>query len=52
MLQLPKRLGLDLPDPFAGDAELLADFLKRVVGVHPDAEAHAEDAFLAGHWGL
>ena len=27
--------------------ELLADFLQRVVGVHADAEAHAQHAFLA-----
>src|SRR3546814_19899066 len=48
MLQLPQRLGLDLADAFAGDAELLADFLQRVIGVHADADAHAQDAFLAG----
>src|SRR5581483_1604143 len=34
-------------DAFAGDAELLADFFERMVGVHADAEAHAENAFLA-----
>ena len=47
MLQLPQRLRLDLADAFAGDRELLADFLQRVVGVHAYAEAHAQDAFLA-----
>ena len=47
VLQLPQRLGLDLADAFAGDAELLADFLQRVVGVHADAEAHAQHALLA-----
>ena len=48
MLQLPQRLRLDLADAFAGDAELLADFLERVIGVHADAEADAQHAFLAG----
>ena len=47
MLQLAQRLCLDLTDTFAGDRELLADFFQRVVGVHADAEAHAEHAFFA-----
>src|SRR6266436_3392001 len=47
MLQLPQRLGLNLTDALAGHRELLADFLQGVVGVHADAEAHAQDAFLA-----
>ena len=47
MLELPQRLGLDLADTFAGHRELLADLLERVVGVHADAEAHAQHAFLA-----
>jgi hypothetical protein len=47
MLQLPQRLRLDLADAFAGNRELLADFFQRVVGVHADAEAHAQHAFLA-----
>ena len=47
MLELAQRLGLDLPDALARHRELLADFLKRVVGVHADAEAHAQNAFLA-----
>src|SRR5258708_6373710 len=46
MLQLAQRLGLDLADALAGNRELLADFLQRVVGVHADAEAHAQHAFL------
>src|SRR6478736_5323463 len=46
MLQLPQRLGLDLADALAGDAELLADLFEGVVGVHADAEAHAQDAFF------
>ena len=48
MLQLPQRLSFNLPDTLARHAELLPDFLQRVVGVHADAEAHAEDAFFAG----
>ena len=47
VLELAQGLGFDLADAFAGDAELLADFLKRVVGVHADAEAHAQDALFA-----
>src|SRR5215208_5757965 len=47
MLQLAQRLGLDLPDAFARHRELLADFLQRVVGVHPDSKAHAQHALLA-----
>src|SRR5690606_24075386 len=41
--ELAKGLGLDLADPLAGDVELLADLLQRVVGAHLDAEAHAQD---------
>ena len=47
MLQLPQRLRFDLPDTFAGHRELLADFFQRVIGVHPDAEAHPQHAFFA-----
>ena len=47
MLQLAQGLGLDLADALAGHAELLADLLQRVVGVHADAEAHAKYALLA-----
>src|SRR5690242_9669991 len=47
MLQFPERLRLDLPDALAGDRKLLADFLQRVVGVHADAETHAQHALLA-----
>ena len=47
MLQLPQRLRLDLPNALARHRELLAHFLERVVGVHADAEAHAQHAFLA-----
>src|SRR3546814_18006951 len=45
--QLSKRLGLYLADPLAGDVELLADFLAGVVGVHVDAESHAQHLGLA-----
>ena len=41
MLELTQRLGLNLADPFAGHRELLADFGKRLISAHPDAEAHA-----------
>src|SRR3546814_7444879 len=44
---LSQRLGLYLADPLAGDVELLADFLEGVVGVHVDAEAHAQHLVLA-----
>src|SRR3546814_7725402 len=40
--QLAQRLRLDLANALAGDVELLADFFQRVVGVHVDAEAHAQ----------
>ncbi len=40
LAQLAQRLGLDLPDSFARDRELLADFLERVVGLLPDPETH------------
>src|SRR5882672_7507778 len=47
MLQLPQRLGLDLADALARHRKLLADFFQRVVGIHADAEAHAQHALLA-----
>src|SRR3954470_24726554 len=47
MLELAQRLGLDLADTLARHRELLADLFQRVVGVHADAEAHAQDALLA-----
>ncbi len=46
VLEFPQRLRFDLADAFAGDRELLADFFQRVVGVHADAKAHAQHAFL------
>jgi hypothetical protein len=47
MLQLPQRLGLDLADPLARHAELLAHLLEGVVRVHADAEAHPQHPLLA-----
>src|SRR5690606_41396319 len=47
VLELPERLRLDLADTLAGDRELLANLFERVVGVHADAEAHAQNALLA-----
>src|SRR6202000_551660 len=46
--QLAQRLGFDLTNPLAGDIELLADFLEGVVGIHVDAEAHAQDLGFTG----
>src|SRR5215831_15481514 len=46
MLELPERLRLDLANALAGDRKLLADFLERVIGVHADAKAHAQDALF------
>src|SRR5207249_2629969 len=45
--ELAQRLGLYLADALAGDIELLADLLESVVGVHVDAEAHAQHLRLA-----
>src|SRR5690348_6941925 len=42
MPQLAQGLGFDLADALAGDVELLADLFQRVVGVHVNAEAHAQ----------
>src|SRR6266571_4850643 len=47
VLQLAQRLGLDLADALSRDRELLADLFQRLIGVHPDAEAHAQHALLA-----
>src|SRR5947208_16843327 len=47
VLELAQRLGLDLADALARHRELLADLFQRVVGVHADAEAHAQHALLA-----
>src|SRR5260370_7908458 len=47
MLELAQRSRLDLADAFARHRELLADLFQRVVGVHADAEAHAQHPLLA-----
>jgi hypothetical protein len=47
MRELAQNLGLDLADALAGYRELLTDLFERVVGVHADAEAHAQDRFTA-----
>src|SRR5918999_3588696 len=47
VLELAQRLGFDLANALARHRELLADLFQRVVGVHADAEAHAQHAFLA-----
>src|SRR4051794_22042475 len=47
MLELAQRLRLDLADALARDGKLLADLFQRVIGVHADAEAHAEHPLLA-----
>src|SRR5690606_35626583 len=46
MLQLAQCLGFDLADTFTGNRELLADFFQRVVGVHANAETHAQNTFF------
>src|ERR1700744_2903103 len=47
MTQLAQRLGFYLTDPLAGDIELLTHLFERVVGVHIDAETHAQHLGLA-----
>ena len=47
MLELTQGLGLDLADAFAGDAELLADFFKGMVGIHANAKAHTQHPLFA-----
>src|SRR5215471_16420650 len=51
VLELAQRLGLDLADALARHRELLADLFQRVVGIHADAEAHAQHALLARRQG-
>src|SRR5579885_90255 len=47
MAQLAQRLGFDLADALAGDREVLADFLERVLAAVLKAEAHFDNFFLA-----
>ena len=46
MAQLEQRLALDLPDPLAGDAELLTDLLQRAGPPVGQAEAQLDDRLL------
>ena len=46
MFELAQGLRLDLTNAFARHGELLADLFQRVIGVHADAEAHAQHTFL------
>src|SRR5512141_2006621 len=46
MAELAQRLGLDLPDPLAGDVERPADFFEGVLGAVADAEPHLQDLLL------
>src|SRR5208337_5402898 len=47
MPQLSQRLGLNLPDAFAGDRERLSDLLQRVLRTVFQPEAHLDDLLLA-----
>ena len=47
MFQLPERFRFNLSDAFARHAELLPHFFQRVIRIHADPEAHAEDSFFA-----
>src|SRR6185503_1276346 len=47
MAQLPQRLRLDLPYALAGDGEVLAYFLERVLTAVADAKAHLDHLLLA-----
>ena len=46
--QLAQCLGFNLTNPLTGNIELLADFLEGMVGVHVDAEAHAQHLGFTG----
>ena len=47
MPKLAKRLGLDLPDAFASDVEVLPNLFESVVRAFADPEAHPKHARLA-----
>ena len=51
MFELAQCFGFDLPDTFAGHVELLADFFKRMIGVHADAETHSKHALFTRRQG-
>src|SRR6266852_9494233 len=46
MAELAERLGLDLPDALAGDGEVLAHFLQRVLAAVGEPEAESEHLFF------
>src|SRR4029450_6316235 len=48
MAQLAQRLGLDLTNALAGDREVLADLLERVLAAVREAEAQPQNLLLAG----
>src|SRR5216684_2090107 len=50
--ELAQRLGLDLPDPFAGDREVLPDFLQRVLATVGEAEPEPQHLLLARREGV
>src|SRR6188768_3523609 len=45
--ELAQRLGFDLADALAGDGEVLADLLERVLAAVANAEAHLDHLLLA-----
>ena len=51
MTQLPQGLGLDLPDAFAGNVELLAHLFQGAAAAVLDAEAQLEHFLLPGSQG-
>src|SRR2546425_5733731 len=50
--ELAQRLGLDLPDPLAGDREVLPDFLQRVLATVGEAEPEPQHLLLARREGV
>ncbi len=46
MLQFAKRLRLDLANALAGNRKQLANFFKRVIGIHANAETHTQHALF------
>ena len=47
MAKFANRFRFDLTNAFAGNREGDADFFQRVIGIHADAEPHAQYPFLA-----
>src|SRR5438552_18156287 len=46
MAEFTERLGLDLPNPLAGNGEPLSDLFERVLALFADAEAQTKDLLL------